>query len=369
MFEWPLCQPPRSFAYAIFLITLAFPFARLVDGVKSTGDNLSQQSAEQAEGPDLDAVLAALRRDYSKLGPRIRELQHEVACECSGVTLRLHFPAFRQGKPTVHELVELAWLHLTTFALTRKEIDAVSALQSTLPFEDLLLKTTQLTDAAAKLFIKAHKATNRNGEAGELLLYLLTEWILGAPQVIAKMTLKTNPQMPVHGADGVHVRYCSETARLFLYWGESKMYGDVGAAITAAAKSIGKSLKPDELGHELQLVQRNIDFTGLDADGKEALLRYLDPHEEEYNARKDVITCLIGFDFDGFQKASAAGEQGAEDAFRALAKEQLEVVAPDVAAALTAAGLDSQDVELFFFPLPAVQDFRDLFQARIGWLP
>lgn len=330
---------------------------------------MSQQEIEQAENPDLDEILAALSRDYSKLKARIRELQHEVTCECGGVTLRLHFPAFRQGKTTINELVELAWLHLTPFALTRKEIDAVRKLQSTLPFEDFLIKITQLNDAAARLFIRAHKATNRNGEAGELLLYLLTEWILGAPQIMAKMTLKTDSQMPVHGADGVHVRYCSETARLLLYWGESKMYSDVGAAITAAATSIAKSLEPEELSHELQLVQRNIDFTGLGAVGRTALLRYLDPHEEEYNQRKDVITCLIGFNFDGFQKASAGGDQGAEDAFRALAKEKLAAVAPKVSAAFKAAGLDSQDVELFFFPLPAVQEFRDLFQARIGWLP
>lgn len=147
------------------------------------------------------------------------------------------------------------------------------------------------------------------------------------------------------------------------------MYGDVGAAITAAATSIAKSLEPDELGHERQLVQRNIDFTGLGTEGKAALLRYLDLHEEEYNKRKDVITCLIGFDFDGFQKSSAAGDQGAGDAFRALAKETLAAVAPKVSAALKTAGLDSQDVEMFFFPLPAVREFRDLFQARIGWLP
>ena len=51
------------------------------------------------------------------------------------------------------------------FALTRKEIDAVKALQSTLPLEKFLIKTTQLNDAAAKLFIKAHKATNRNTQA------------------------------------------------------------------------------------------------------------------------------------------------------------------------------------------------------------
>lgn len=330
---------------------------------------MSQETVEQIESTDLDAVLAALQRDYAKLGPRIRELQHEVTCECADVTLRLHFPAFRQGRTTVQELVELAWLHLTPFALTRREIDSVKALQGKISFEELLIKTTQLNDAAAKLFIKAHKATNRNGEAGELLLFLLTEWILGAPQVIAKMTLKTNPQMPVHGADGVHVRYCPETARLFIYWGESKMYADVGAGIAAAAASIAKSLQPDTLSHELQLVQRNIDFAGLGADGKDALLRYLDPHEEEYNERKDVITCLIGFDFDGFQKASGAGDQGAEESFRSLAKQKLAEVAPKVSSALQAAGLGSQDIELFFFPLPAVQEFRDLFQARIGWLP
>ncbi|MBB4233384.1 hypothetical protein [Rhizobium mongolense] len=128
---------------------------------------MSEQGITEAASSDLDTVLAALSRDYSKLGPRIRELKHEVTCESAGVTLRLHFPAFRQGKTTIHELVELAWLHLTPFALTRKEIDAVRALQSTLPFDDFLIKTTQLNDAAAKLFIKAHKATNRNGEAGE----------------------------------------------------------------------------------------------------------------------------------------------------------------------------------------------------------
>lgn len=329
---------------------------------------MGKEPTEQITKTDLDVVLAALRRDYTKLAPRIRQLKHEVTCECAGVTLHLHFPAFRQAKTTVQELVDAIWLHLKWFALTRQEIEAVSKLQTTLPFDELAAKITQLDDSAAKLFIKAHKATNRTGEAGELLLYLLTEWILGAPQIIAKMTLKTNPQMPVHGADGVHVRYCSETSRLFIYWGESKLYGDVGQAITAAATSIAKALGPDEIGHELQLVQRNIDFSGLGADGKDALLRYLDPHEEEYNERKDVITCLVGFDFDGFEKASAAGDQKAEEQFRALATAKLAEVAPKVAAALKGAGLSTQSVELFFFPLPAVQEFRDLFQARIGWL-
>lgn len=330
---------------------------------------MNQNSTEPPDQTDLDLILAALRRDYAKLAPRIRELQHEVSCQYQGVTLRLHFPAFRQGKATIRELVEIAWLHLMPFALTRQEIAKINSLYGKIPADEFQLKTTQLNAAAASLFVKAHKATNRSGEAGELMLYLLTEWILQAPQVIAKMTLKTNPQMPVHGADGIHVRYCNETSRLFIYWGESKMYGDVKAAIASAAKSIAKSLGQEELDHEIQLVQRNIDFTGLDEEGKAALLRYLDPHEETYNDRKDVITCLIGFDFEGFNEANAKGGDNAEPVFRELAKEALADIAPKVSEALTAAGLSGQDIELFLFPLPAVQDFRDLFQAKIGWLP
>jgi hypothetical protein len=352
-----------------FLITSMVDRVTLLSLIVTSEGVLSQNNTEQAEQTDLDLILAALQCDYTKLSPRIRELQHEVSCEYQGVTLRLHFPAFRQGKATIHELVEIAWLHLMPFALTRQEIAKVDALYGKIPAEEFRLKTTQLNAAAASLFVKAHKATNRSGEAGELMLYLLTEWILQAPQVIAKMTLKTNPQMPVHGADGIHVRYCTETSRLFIYWGESKMYADVKAAIVSAAKSIAKSLGQEELDHELQLVQRNIEFTGLDEDGKAALLRFLDPHEEAYNDRKDIITCLIGFDFNGFEKANAKGGDNAEPIFRDLAKEALTDIAPKVSEALKAAGLTGQDIELFLFPLPAVQEFRDLFQAKIGWLP
>jgi hypothetical protein len=68
--------------------------------------------------------------------------------------------------------------------------------------------------------------------------YLLTEWILEAPQLLAKMSLKTNKEMPVHGADGVHVRFCEDAQQLRFYWGESKLYADVGQGITAAVSSV-----------------------------------------------------------------------------------------------------------------------------------
>ena len=49
------------------------------------------------------------------------------------------------------------------------------------------------------------------------------------------------------------------------------------------------------------------------------------------------------------------------DGYDDVAKEPLEQQA------LKDAGLEGRPVELFFFPLPSVQDLRDAFQEKIGW--
>lgn len=322
-----------------------------------------------ASAPDLEAVLGALKRDYSKLLPRIRRLNHTIKCDCPGVTLHLHFPSFRQGKPTVQELVDTAVLFLTPFALPRSEITKVHSLYGKISVEDFELRTSQLFQSAVNLFKRAQEATNRNGEAGELLLYLLTEWMLSAPQLIAKMSLKTNRQMPVHGADGVHARFCPIQSKLLMYWGESKFYADVGQAITSAVDSIVTSLDPQKLKHELDLVQRNIDLSGLDATAKAAVLRHLDPFDEASNERHDITTCLIGFDFAAFANVSALDGDTAESKFCELATIGLNEASKSTAKKLSDAGLAAHPIELFFFPLPSVQTFRDLFQDRIGWKP
>jgi len=180
------------------------------------------------------------------------------------------------------------------------------------------------------------------------------------------MSLKTSSEMPVHGADGVHVRFVPETGRLIIYSGEAKLYKDIGAAIDAAAASIKNALSHEKMRHELDLVQRNIDFAGLPQSARDALLRYLDPFDEASNARHEVVTCLIGFDFDGYGKVETAGEK-AEETLCELAVDHLRTVGPAMAAALKAAGLASQEVELFLLPVPSVQDLRDKFQDTIGW--
>lgn len=314
----------------------------------------------------LEVALAALRRDYSKLQPRIRELNHAVTSELGRINIRLYFPAFRQGSPTVSELVDSIYHYIIPFCLPRSHIQKVHDRYGEVSAEDYQIELSQLQQQALNLFKRANKLTNRNGEAGELLLFILTEWLLSAPQLIAKMSLKTNSEMPVHGADGVHVRYCKQSSKLFLYWGESKLYSSVGDGISAAVKSIEEALTSEKLDHEIDLAKRYIDFTGMEAEAKAVILSYLDPFDESYNNRHDITTCLIGFDFDAFENLSGSLADP-EQVFVQLAKSKLSEIGGRLTKALTNKGLINKDIEFFFFPVPSVQSFRDLFQNKIGW--
>ena len=312
---------------------------------------------------DLDAAMRAIGRNWTKLGARLRSLDHEVKTSCSQFSVRLHYPTIRDATATVHELVGVAARYLAHFCLPRSELRSIYVRKDEVAAEDLHEALTELDRRARDLFIRAGVATGRSGEAGELLLYLLTEWILDAPQIVAKMSLKTSAAMPVHGSDGIHAKYFPETEQLVVYSGEAKLHADVGSAIRSAVASISSALQPDKLDHELHLVRRDLDLSGLDGKGSAELLRFLDPLEPRSANRIDAVTCLLGYDFAGYSGLTPAT---ADDVFRDRARTQLEKSAADFASALRKAGLEHRTIELFLLPLPSVEQLRKSFQARIG---
>lgn len=311
---------------------------------------------------ELEEAISALRRDWSILGSRLRTLDHQVTTDCADLNIRLHYPTIRQRQSTVDTLIDKIFLFISHFCLPRSEVDEVYGRISSLdPFE-FHRHVSELDDRARRLFQKARKDS---GEVGELLLFILTEWVLEAPQIVAKMSLKTSAAMPIHGSDGIHVKFDSQTGKLLVFSGEAKLYKDVKRGIASAVESIGKALATDAVNHELQLVQRNIHFAGLDDKARTALLRYLDPFDDADTYRQDVITCLIGFDFAAYREI-LSGEGDPEEAFQQAAHNQLENLGSAMAASLQAAGLGHCLVELFFLPLPSVDAARERFSTLIG---
>src|SRR5664279_2445719 len=95
------------------------------------------------------------------------------------ITGRFHYIKFRDSKPTVEDLVLVAHARMVNFFIPRKRIDEAIAEMTTKPtaIDPWVFFATEARD----LFIKTRDETGRSGELGEVLLYMLMEWVLSAP--------------------------------------------------------------------------------------------------------------------------------------------------------------------------------------------
>jgi hypothetical protein len=98
------------------------------------------------------------------------------------------------------ELVDTVSTYIVNFCLPRQQVADLNEQYGKVSPEEFTTMFEVLRQEAFDLFKRAHVATNRNGEAGELILYLLTEWLLEAPQIVAKMSLKTNMSIGIQTA-------------------------------------------------------------------------------------------------------------------------------------------------------------------------
>jgi hypothetical protein len=321
----------------------------------------------QHDAVSLEELVASLQGDFSSLSKFIRSLNPPIVCNGGDVTIRGHYLPFRGGKPRLGEMLDHIRTYICNFALSRSEIQAVHSNVSSASDQDKLLAYVKLRDEAADLFIKAQKSTNRNGECGELLLYLLTEWVLGAPQILAKMPLKTNASMPVHGSDGIHLKYDPASDSLIFFWGEAKMHSTVSGALGSAVDSIVSTLKYDKLKEDINLVRRYVTLTGLSPDAQARVVEHLDPLNPSYEKKIDASTCLIGFDFDGFQKLGAVSTKDLESSFSHLLTLELAIATKTLEHLLKSQNVTHHRMEVFFLPVESVDELRKSWQNKIGW--
>lgn len=150
---------------------------------------------------NLAHQLDRLLGNFSRLSPRIKHLSYQTDACGDRINVRCSYIAFRDGLPTFDDFIEVIADHIIPFCLPRREIREAQALIARAKDDHVEAGRimTRLSEKARSLFIKAKQGSHRSGEAGEIVLYLLTEWLLHVPQVVSKMYLKTNTQMPVHG--------------------------------------------------------------------------------------------------------------------------------------------------------------------------
>ena len=201
---------------------------------------------------------------------------------------------------------------------------------------------------------------DRTGEAGEALLFFLMEAVLQAPQMVAKMELKTNHRDEVKGSDGIHARWNAEENMVEFYFGESKFYKSVNAAITSALKSISDFHDNGMYKHEFSIVTKHFKFA--DEKMKSDLSALVTGGEPGPRVRINHA-CLIGYDWEEYNNMTPKD-------MRVAVKELLIRDGKEIVKKLNGSFSNFERkylcFEIFFLPFPSVSEFRNEFNDALN---
>lgn len=299
----------------------------------------------------IEALAGEARRGGRTLDGHLVEVGPARDLTGTAVTARCHFVARDgNGNPLVTKLARKLANQVVDYCIPRSRVDEARAAGST---EAVLA----LQHEAVELFVKA----DLSGEAGELLLYLLLEVVLELPQLLCKMPLKTNTQVHVHGADGIHGQMLPD-GRLALYWGEAKLHVSATKAIDACFESLVPFLIDDGSGRssrDLHLLRSGLDLR--DEKLLEGLERYLRQDTVESTRVSFRGAALVGFDLAGYPNPHE--DDGLS--VRAPIEEAIAKWHARVTDAIGKHRVEKVVIELFCLPVPSVADLRVEMQRAL----
>lgn len=247
-------------------------------------------------------MLPALQ-DYLEISSRrfdacLSPLDEAIDLEGVEADFSLHYVKFDQHTktPKFNLLAKALASHVVRFCLSAATRERVKSQP------DYSEDEGQLFQIARDYFRKLKDC----GEVGELLLFFLLEAAIGAPQVVCKMELKTNPNDEVKGADGIHVKWDDAGEHLDVFLGEAKMYQSIGGAMTDALASIEKIYDEGMLDTELHLVTSH--FKHLDEQFQDAVTAWVNRETAPVDCHV-IHACLIGWDFSKYGLLETDREQ------------------------------------------------------------
>lgn len=304
----------------------------------------------------LIKALQRLARDKDRsLEPYLVDVGEIKVLDDTSANCRCHFVRLdAQDRPRVAALIDMLVDQIVDYCIPRSRIDEA---MDHMVHTGSTAKVIQLQREAKALFT----TLQTSGEGGELLLYALLEIALGVPQILCKMSLKTNANVHYHGVDGVHAQALPD-GKLAVYWGEAKLYANAHKAIDAALSSLAPFLL-DVGGGAAQrdvLLLRDHADTG-DETLNATLARYFTDDTTEASQLVVRGACLIGFSHDDYASPHDTDGQVRREILDALARWQSRI-----GNGIANEHLESFELELFLVPMPSVEEFRDGLKAKLG---
>lgn len=303
---------------------------------------------------DLSEYLSVNRRNYDAC---FDVVEHTEQVDGFIATTRLHYLRFDgNGQPMVDALAECLVRHIIDYCIAARNRPANMTPQDAVRY----------TQEARKLFIPRPPTVDdpdQTGQAGELLLYFLIESVLQAAQVVAKMELKTNPRVEVHGSDGIHIRWNEAANVADIFFGEAKLHQTISSAIASALRSVDAFHAKDMRRHEFTMVTKHFKYS--DSNVRNAVADLLEAGVPGTTARINHVL-LIGYDWSEYAMLPTKDLEQLSQIFT----ERYLADAPRLHEVLKAAlaGFSRKHLrfEVFFLPFRQVQEFRDAFNKALG---
>lgn len=302
---------------------------------------------------EIKSLIAVNKDDYTAC---IDSIEHSDAVSSLNAKLRFHHLKFDgNGRPMVKALAGLLYNYIIDYCISAKNR----------PEPITVNDAARLTKEARKLFRHpdiTDDSPDKTGEAGEALLYFLVEAIIQAPQVVAKMELKTNRKLESNGSDGIHIKWNAEDKVVDFYFGESKLYKNIDDAINSAIKSID-SFHADEIyKHEFTMITKHFKYA--DKEVQDAVTEHIRLGEPGAGARINHA-CLIGYNWDTYSTLPNAAHPVLTDEFRTRFSKETSLIASKLEKKLAGFTRTHLCFDIFFIPFPCVQEFRNEFNAAL----
>lgn len=260
-------------------------------------------------------------------------------------TLLVYLPSNNDGESYFYDFFECVKNGiLQNFVFSCTEVKNKLNVESQTACEDLFQKALRK--------ISKHTA---KGELGELILFTLLDVYLNAPKLLSKVSMKTNPRMPVYGADAVHGQVVNGEFRIYL--GESKLYSNFSNAAITATKSI-KSAK-DKYEDEFDLLDSYMDFPNLDEKLLNQIIQLLNPYISSESTNRIHSPCFIGFTQP---EIIFKDEKKYLEEYGKIAKKYI----LDFYSKVETQGISIDEVTLLMLPFSCVDELVDEFIAHVG---
>ena len=280
----------------------------------------------------------------------------EVHTQIENTKVIFHFHCLKldgNGRPRIRDLVQAVCDNVLDFAIPRSAINTAKAKMNA---SGSTAEIMRLGREARSLFTDL----TQSGEGGELLLFVMAEQLLQLPQLICKMSLKTNSRMHVHGADGLHAGVDPLSGKLLLYWGESKIYEVASDAIRECLASLAPMIKTQASTRDLQLLQRFADVDNPEME--EALKRFLDPRTEISTSLEFRGLCLVGFDCEHYPTDAGVGTlTEVVEAMKTLPPE----LKKQICKRIREEKLEPFGLHFLCVPFPSSEDFRKKMREEL----